>query len=578
MKLIDNWSKEDLELISLFENLEPEIFKEVYEELEDEIKRSLQSNGNRVDALREQQKKILFYRCATDIELFALTFFSHYIVSEFNAFHLDAFKSYKFGERDVRRADCAPRGFAKSTIKAVIKPIHDICYRLERFIVVVSNTKPQAIAKLKDIKTELQNNDLLIDIYGTFFKGRVAGTEDFVCHSGEIDIRVLAVGSGTEIRGARYKNFRPSKIICDDVEHSSHVESEEQREKMESWFKEVISKIGNKHTNIEFVGTVIHQKSLLKYLLNNPRYESREYKAIISWSKRSDLWEQWTAIYTNLDDEGRKQRAKDFFELNKNEMLEGTEVLWPSNKDYYSLQEEIIEIGMRSFQKEMQNNPLSDDERPFSQDNTSWCELVEDGVKIVKTGKILPFSVLTPLGVIDPATGQTKPTAKKKADYTCILSCYYHPSSNRLFVVSDYTKRVSPSAYISAIFDLHDKFGYFNFGVEYNLYRELLMENIRKEQEKRYTGINEDEKESKKVNFYEITQTENKHKRIYTIEPKVYHGNILLSKDLSPEFFSQLWDFPFSTHDDCCDALEMAWNLATGKYSLGGVKARPRLT
>ena len=130
---------------------------------------------------------------------------------------MDTFDSFTLGERDVRSASCAPRRFAKSSIEAVVKPVHDICYKLERYIVVVSNTIKQATDKLNDIRMELQDNAALIDMYGPFFKTRNVGKENYICFSDDIAIRLHAVGSGTEIRGARFYNFRPTKIICDDV-------------------------------------------------------------------------------------------------------------------------------------------------------------------------------------------------------------------------------------------------------------------------------------------------------------------------------------------------------------------------
>ena len=77
------------------------------------------------------------------------------------------------------------------------------------------------------------------------------------------------------------------------------------------------------------------------------------------------------------------------------------------------------------------------------------------------------------------------------------------------------------------------------------------------------------EKETKKqfkIRFYDVVQTDNKEKRIYTLEPRVYHGNILFSRDLSREFFGQLMDFPKAAHDDCPDCLEILWSLAKGRY------------
>lgn len=508
-------------------------------------------------------------RCATDLEAFALIFFSHYCKHEFNLFHRNKMDQYDYGERSVRRADAAPRGYAKSTIKVLIKPIHDVCYQLEKFIIIASNTHAQSVQKLKDIKAEFINNELLTLVYGSHFPSGKVSVEDFVCRLGSYSCRFLAVGADTEIRGARHGDSRPSKVILDDIEHSEEVESEELRDKMLHWFQDVISKIGDENTNIEFVGTVLHQKSLLKHLLQNPRYETGEYKAVISWSERQDLWDQWTQIYTNLDNDYRLDDAKKFYEENRTEMDRGVEVLWPEKEPYYYLMEEIIETGMRSFMKEKQNSPMSDGEKTFAPENIWWYEERKDGLFVLKSNTLVPWNQLSAYGAIDPSTGQQKASARKKMDFTCILTGYHQPARSRLFVHHDYTRRIAPSVYIKEIFELNERFKYNKFAVETNLYRNLLTQNIQDEKKRREAEF----KKSIDIRFYDVEQTENKEKRIYTLEPKVYHGHILFNKNgISQEFMNQLYDFPKGNHDDCPDSLEMLWGLVNNKYKVGGLR------
>jgi predicted phage terminase large subunit-like protein len=503
-------------------------------------------------------------RCATDLEAFAVIFFPHYCKYAFNTFHTDTFKQYKFGERAIRRVSAAPRGFAKSTLKVLIKPVHDLCYKLEKFVVIISNTSPQAEQKVKDIQTEFITNDLLLAIYGEFIPSRKVGSTDFVGINGEHKCRFLALGSGTEMRGIRFGDVRPTKIILDDVEHSEEVENEMLRDKLLGWYQDVVSKIGDERTNIEIVGTVLHQKSLLKNLLNNPRYESAQYTAVISWAERKDLWEQWEKIYRDLDCSDRTHKAKAFYMANQEEMDRGVEVLWPEKEPYYYLMEEIMETGMRSFMKEKQNNPMSNSEKVFFEEEIWWYNETPDGLLIEKNNVLIPWNQVTAYGAIDPSTGQRKITSKRKPDFTCIVSGY-KDAKGRLFVHHDFTKRVPPSQFISEIFNLHERFQYHNFGVETNLYKNLLTQNIIDEKKRR-------EKEFKKsisIRFVDVEQTENKEKRIYSLEPKIPHGWILFNRALSQEFMGQLYDFPKGNNDDGPDCLEIVWGLVNNKYAVG---------
>jgi predicted phage terminase large subunit-like protein len=508
----------------------------------------------------------MFHRCATDRELFALVYFPHYARHPFNSYHRERFKNIRLGERKIRRVRAAPRGYAKSTLSALIDPIHDLCYGTENYILIFSNTEAQSVAKLKDIRTELLTNDRLIADYGIRFPRKNVAETAFEVFAGEHGCMFQAFGSGTEVRGARYGEHRPSKIILDDVEHSEEVYNEAIREKYSNWFKEVITRLGDENTNIEFVGTVLARKALLVDLIKNPVYDARVYKAVIAWSQRQDLWNEWRKLVNNLDDENRMQTALGYFEANRDAMLEGTEVLWEAKEPYYALQLEIIETGMRSFMKEKQNDPQGDEEKIFTTFHWYTDVTLKDGQRgalIESNDVFIPYKIMRPYGVIDPATGQTKPRMNKKGDFSCLLAGYQEPKG-RLLVHHDWTKRVAPSEYIQQILTMHLEYEFEKFAVETNLYRNLLLPNIAEARR----SWEDKHKKIMRLPLYDIEQVENKHKRIYTLEPKLTNGWILLNRNLSEEFKSQLEEFPKADHDDCPDALEMLWGVVQNRYAM----------
>jgi predicted phage terminase large subunit-like protein len=509
---------------------------------------------------------LLYYRMGSDVELFTSMFFPHYATESFNDFHKDLFKAYRFDERSVRRLRIAPRGYAKSTISAFVKPIHDLCYKLERFIVIISNTEPQAKQKLKDIRAELLSNDELINFYGIGFLNKKAGETDFIASCEEHQCRFIALGSGTEIRGIRFGAYRPSKIVLDDIEHSTKVYNEAIRDGFEDWYNDVVTKIGNTKTNIEFIGTVLHPKALLVKTSKNPSYESKSYQAVKSWAENQELWADWKAIYTNLDDENRQEKAEQFYLSNKEEMDKGAAVLWPDKEPYYYLMKELIETGRRSFYKEKMNKPISDEECLFDREQFHYFRETKDGLYIKKSGVTISWKELRAYGVIDPSTGQQPAKRNKKGDYTALITGYTD-SMGRLFVVNDVVKRMPPTDYIQRIFDLHEQYEYEKFAVETNLYRNLLLPNILEERKQREKRL----KKKIKIPFYDIINTENKIKRIHTLEPKISHGWILFNETLSEEYFTQFDGFPKEDHDDAPDATEMLWNLVNGRYDKGAI-------
>lgn len=516
---------------------------------------------------------LLWARCATDVELYATVFFPHYCIYNFNKLHRDVFDSTHFLERSIRRARAAPRGYAKSTIEAFIKPIHDACYGLETFILIISNTQAQADQKLSDIRTEILTNAPLVNFYGVHFKVRKPGATRYTIWTAQSKTLFQSYGSGAEIRGVRTGAHRPSKIVCDDMEHSEEVNNEDLRRKYFDWFFQVVSKVGNKFTNIVVIGTILHAESLLMGLTKNAAYDSKIYKAIISWSTRQDLWNEWTRIYSDLDDPDRKANAQAYYNVNEKDLLQGVEVLWPEHETYLDLMKELVETGRRAFMKEKQNEPLGAEESLF--EVFHWYHEVTDGIFVEKPGHkdggiLLPWSEfkttdgkwLNAFGALDPATGQTKAKAGKAGDFSAILTGLKHIHSGRLFVHQDWLKRASPTKFIQQIFELEDVYGFQKFAVETNLYRDLLIPNMNDERRRR----EQETKRAIKVPFYDVVNIAKKEERIFTLEPKVTHGHIVFNRGLSETFKRQMELFPKGDHDDGPDCLEMLYGVVHNRY------------
>lgn len=527
------------------------------------------------EAGREAEARLLLVeRCRWDVETFALAFFPHYCEYDFNRFHRACFADWGQNLRRQRIADAAPRGSAKSTLKTLIKPIHDLCYGHENFIVIISDTQAQALGKLSDIRAELLDNSRLIGHFGRFFRNRTVASTSFIARCGRHKVMFQAYGAGSEIRGIRFGQHRPSKIILDDAENSEEVFNEEIRSKREDWFRQVISKLGNKHTNIEVVGTVLHKQSLLRNLFDNPAYRCRMYKGVISWSDREDLWHKWRELYGNLENEKELREAESnaFFLAHREEMLSGTEVLWPERESYLDLMKELYELGRKAFFKEIQNEPISSDQALF--DTMHWYVEEPEGFRIVKTGVLIPWTHLSePFAAMDPSAGQTKAKPGKLPDFTSIVVGRTDPRG-RMFVHADWTKRGAPTKQMAALFELWELFRFDRAAIETNLFRNLLLPNLDTEREARERQRRADGKKdwAIRLKFYDVVNVENKIKRIYTLEPKVENGYILFNKTLSAEFRNQMEAFPLGEHDDGPDALEMLWSLANGRYKMSDLQ------
>jgi len=524
------------------------------------------TNLRKANETEDVIKRAIDARCETDLRFFTEYFFPHYAKFPFNVFHHDYFAACKENKRAIREAWASPRGSAKSTIVTLVKPLHDVCYDQEQFTIIISSTDDLATGKLKDIRDEVHTNYALCDMYGLHFETKKPGAEKFILYSDIGKTFFVARGAGSQIRGIRFGPDRPTKVILDDLEHSERVYSQVQRDKLENYFKEDVGKVGNEETNIVLVGTVLHRQALLSNLLINPAYRSKKYKSVIKWPDRMDLWNKWEEIAMNIGNEDREAESDAFYHQNKELMDAGAVIMWPEKESLLYLFKEKLEIGRRSFFKEKQNEPLGADDRVF--ERIHWYKEVEGGIEIKETGEYLPWAHLkhSCYGALDPSTGQSKPTQRKKPDFAS-MSIGYSGPKGRLFVHKDWTKRNPPSKQIDAIFSQHEVFDFQKFGVETNLFRDLLLKNIideRKRLEKARKGII-------KIPFYDIVNTENKEKRIHRLEPKVSHGWILFNENLSAEYQNQLQDFPYVEHDDCLDSLEMLWMLVNNAYKASPV-------
>lgn len=474
--------------------------------------------------------------------------------------HRDFFRNYNAHLADdllsrtgYNEVVAAPRGFAKSTIKSLILPIHAILYQTERYIVIISATLKQAKLRLKNIKNELLTNNLLKKYYDIEIPSGMqkAWTQQSINMN---DVQVEAYSAGTEIRGISYKEFRPTRVILDDAEDSSLVESGEGRAKLLEWFNEVIENLGDSYTIIDVIGTLLHPESLLATLLRRPDFQGKVYRAVMDFAEEGGLWEKWKTLFTDLSDENRMDVAKRFFLQNKGSMMKGARVLWNTKEDYYSLIIQLVTRGRRAFFQEKQNDPRSAENRLFSRDQFRYFTLEGDRLLVDRPGmepRIVSLSDLAICGFLDSALGGAgKRGRSRRGDFAAIVTVGCD-QSGYIYVLDAWLKKIPPTKQITHIFELHNRFSYRQFGFEGNCFQSLLLLPMEEERERRRNSG-----EKWDIPITEVTHKIKKEVRIMSLEPMIANGWILFNRGLAEEFFRQMEDIPNSVHDDGPDALE----------------------
>ena len=206
-------------------------------------------------------------------------------------FHLEMWESCISDEPKV--AIAAPRAHAKSTAITHAFILAMVCFKIKKFVLLVSDTEGQAAEFLGDIKSELTGNN---DLRATFnIKNVLKDTETniIVQFADGGKFRIVAKGSMQKVRGLKWGGKRPDLIVCDDIENDELVMNSERRDKFQRWFMNALMPCGSDTCWVRVVGTILHLDSMLQRLL-----EAKTWKHLFYEAHNPDfseiLWpEQW---------------------------------------------------------------------------------------------------------------------------------------------------------------------------------------------------------------------------------------------------------------------------------------------
>lgn len=493
---------------------------------------------------------------AIDLAYFGRAYLPHYFVRESPKFHDELNKIWKNGvmkklnpihEANIisrmdgcRRAIAAPRGHAKSTNFTFKDSLHAILYKYKHYILIISDSSEQAEGFLSDIRLELEDNGIIKEDFGEL-KGNKAWKSSVLLTSS--NIKIEAIGSGKKVRGRKHRNWRPDLIVLDDIENDENVYTKDQRMKLSNWYFKAVSKAGDTYTDIVYIGTILHYDSLLSNVLNNPEYDSVKYRSVISFAKNDTLWDAWEAIYCDLDNPDRKTEANNFFKANKEEMLEGTKVLWEEKWTYLDLMKNRISEGEAAFNSEMQNDPIDPNSATF---NEEWFDYYDENLVDFKNPRFI-F-----VGSNDPSLGKNK-----KSDTSSLICLAKDTVTGYMYVVEASVEVRKPDVIISDAIEMSKRLrrdlgrSFFKFGVETVQFQYFFKDVMAKQSAEagEYLPIEE------------IQSTINKQLRIESLQPLIKNKFIKFNKK-HKTLIKQLTEYPMGKNDDAPDGLEMAVRLA----------------
>ena len=194
------------------------------------------------------------------------------------------------------------RESAKSTIVSLAYVLWSALEKRAGFIIPIADTFTQTKLNMANIKTELEENELIIDDYGEMEgKEEWTGINMLLKNS----VRIMGRSRGQKMRGLRHRAQRPDLIIADDIENLDSIRTKEQRDKTFTWFKQDVIPAADKQIGrIVLLGNLMHSDGIMARIEKDPVWLTRKFPL---FDKEGNC--AWPAAYPTPESVA-KQKAK----------------------------------------------------------------------------------------------------------------------------------------------------------------------------------------------------------------------------------------------------------------------------
>lgn len=309
-------------------------------------------------------------------------------------------------ERGALKVLGAPRAHAKSELASFLLPMWRLLTNRTHFALLISNTHAQAKKFLQSLRTEWETNRALQSLLPMVRPNKDKWSDEEVefRRDGVLQHKFLALGSGHQLRGLRFLQYRPDLIVIDDGEDDEMVRSDLRRASYQEWVDNVVLKT-DPACEVIVVGTVLHELALLNRMLR--QHDEADQSRYRLAQRR---------CFTALDADGQST--------------------WPERESTADLRLQR-DINPYAFAQEKQNEPVDPSYCPFKSEFFTerrwWTQLPRE----------LAISI-----TIDPAW-----TARDHSKETALV-CAGWDGAHRLWVLDEHhAKYDDPSLILDLILD-----------------------------------------------------------------------------------------------------------------------------
>ena len=474
-------------------------------------------------------------------------FMAKYLRDTSPEFHRRLIQSY-FSNKDEYIA--APRGFSKTTVIQLCMS-YSVANNIDKFIVLVEKTFMEAAEVIKVIHDEFTENERILGVYGPVVGKPVdkvpieyytrEARRDMVKAIREREamgdifingVRIRAKGFDTTLRGLKSKEWRPTRIILDDVEKDEHINNPDQRKKYRDNYDKGVLPAIDIGGSVKMYGTILHMDSLLKNKIDQHSgiiYSAHEGDNPATAPEKSFLWlERWSrerliAKRNSMMSEGKSSNA---------------------------------------YSQEFLNNPLSEEDRVFK---WAWLyESVDHEGKIYtapksrmtvdefkKRRKMVTLNGYAQIDAGD-STGLT-------ADWTGSVVNLVDQNNYR-YMVSVKRQRLNINGLIDLIFEIWKtwhQYGLLEIGVEKKAYEDQVKPLLDQEKQRRQEYPNV--VELKPMGRSKENRISGALQGFIENDKYIFLGHnvngVFVPVENTMDLLEELYNFPSSKNDDISDAL-----------------------
>lgn len=412
-----------------------------------------------------------------------------------------------------------------NSTKTISKSLHHAVYgEGDKFIIIQSKARPEAINRLTKIKNILEYSPEFRDLYGYCGESiaEVWREDKITTRIGNSRVTIKALGTGQQVRGALEDDTRITLYLLDDPDSEENTLTKEQMEKNFDKFLGGIAGLDRRNGRVIVIGTPIRQGCIVDRLRNASGWTSVRYQSYDPQTKEP----LWAEMYPYEWLMTKKEELKDLGRISKFYSEYMCEIVGEEDQLF---KEEYWDD--RRYTGHLETNKF---------DETFLVISSRNGIECKETIPVNTF-----IG-IDPAS-----STKQSADYFVVFPVAMD-SKKEIYCLPFFRGRVTPNEGVDHIMHQLKTVRPKRGGIETTGYQEMLRETVRERMmvEDVYCPGFENKDGYK-------PRTE-KSLRLEQLHPFFIQKKVWIPEEGMQAFIDELLMYPRGKHDDTIDGFYYA--------------------